>query len=157
MLYYEKDSDSLTDLRYLKCMKITPSSRTIKPQNLLPIEQAIMLHVYWVHFQLWKWNSLMKSTSNYKDWEWRLADASLVPVMTDEEPALDELLKIIWCNYWGMTKIYAVKTVAMPLQWSSGVADCRSYHETECQNGVASELLVDRKNDIEDRFSKHFW
>ena len=52
MLYYEKDSDSLTDLRYLKCMKITPSSRTIKPQNLLPIEQAIMLHVYWVHFQL---------------------------------------------------------------------------------------------------------
>ena len=37
----------------------------------------------------------MKSTFNYKDWEWRLADASLVPVMTDEEPALDELLKII--------------------------------------------------------------
>ena len=55
-----------------------------------------------------------------------------------------------------MTQIYAVKTVAMSLQWSSGVADCRRYHETECQNGVASELLVDGKNDIEDRLPKHF-
>ena len=33
-----------------------------------------------------------------KDWGWRLENASYVPVMTDEEPTPDEVVKIIRCN-----------------------------------------------------------
>ena len=40
----------------------------------------------------------MESTLDPKDWGWRLEDASLVPAMTDEEPAPDELLNIRRCN-----------------------------------------------------------
>ena len=34
MLYREKGSDLLTDLRYLKYMKLASSSRNIKPESL---------------------------------------------------------------------------------------------------------------------------
>ena len=36
----------------------------------------------------------MESTLDSKDWGWGLEDAFLVPVMTDQEPAPDELHNI---------------------------------------------------------------
>ena len=57
----EKVSDSLADLRSLKIMKITPSSRNKKPESLLPIQWASMFHAYWVCFQLQEWNTLIES------------------------------------------------------------------------------------------------
>ena len=46
----------------------------------------------------------MKSTLDPKDWGWRLEGASLVPVMTDQEPAPDELLNVIRCNCQATSK-----------------------------------------------------
>ena len=66
MLYFGKDSDSLTDLRYLNYKR--------------------------VYLQLQEWNTLMKSTLDPKVWGLKLGDASLVPVTTDEKPAPYELL-----------------------------------------------------------------
>ena len=40
ILYCGKDSDSLTDLIYLKCMKMASSSRTIKPESLPPTSRV---------------------------------------------------------------------------------------------------------------------
>ena len=40
MLYCGKDSDSLTDLIYLKYMKMTPSSKTLKPESFPPTSQV---------------------------------------------------------------------------------------------------------------------
>ena len=40
ILYCRKDSDSLTDLIYLKCMKMASSSRTIKPESLPPTSRV---------------------------------------------------------------------------------------------------------------------
>ena len=40
ILYCGKDSDSLTDLIYLKCMKMASSSRTIKPECLPPTSRV---------------------------------------------------------------------------------------------------------------------
>ena len=36
----------------------------------------------------------MESTVDPKDWGWSLEDVSLVPVMTDEASAADELINI---------------------------------------------------------------
>ena len=63
---------------------MVPSSITIKPESLPPIERAAMFDAYFVYFPLHEWNTL--------------ADASLVPVMMDKETAPDKLLKIIRCN-----------------------------------------------------------
>ena len=51
MLYCEKDSDSLTDLRYLQYMKMASSSRTIKPEGLPLTKGAAMFHPYRLYFQ----------------------------------------------------------------------------------------------------------
>ena len=40
ILYSGKDSDSLTDLIYLKYMKTTPSSKTLKPESLPPTSRV---------------------------------------------------------------------------------------------------------------------
>ena len=40
ILYCGKDSDSLTDLIHLKCMKMASSSRTIKPESLPPTSRV---------------------------------------------------------------------------------------------------------------------
>ena len=37
----------------------------------------------------------MESTSDPKDWGWRLEGALMVPAMTDQEPAIAELLKVM--------------------------------------------------------------
>ena len=68
-----------------------PSSRSIKPNSLPPIERAAVFYAYWIYFRLQEWNTLVESTH----WGWRVVDASLVPVLMDAEPVLDELLKII--------------------------------------------------------------
>ena len=89
MLYCEKDSDSLTDLRYLQYMKMASSSRTIKPEGLPLTKGAAMFHPYQLYFQPQEQNRLMESTLDPKDWAQRLEGASLVPVMMDEEPTPD--------------------------------------------------------------------
>ena len=96
MIYCGKYSrKDLNGLRSFKYIKVTPSSRNIKPQSLYPVEWAPISYAYWVYFLLQEWNTLMESTLNPKDWRCRLIDALLALVMMDEGPTLDELLKII--------------------------------------------------------------
>ena len=59
-------------------------SRTAKPESLPPTDRAAMFNAYCVYFQLQKWNTAMESTLDSKDEGWRLENASLVPVTTDE-------------------------------------------------------------------------
>ena len=153
MLYCQKDSDSLTDLKYLKYIKKAPSSRTIKPESLPPIERDAIFHAYWVYFQLQEWSTLIESTLDPKDWEWRLVGASLVPVMTEEELVPNDLLKIIWCKCWVTSKNpCGEKPCSCHSKGLNCVVACRDYHGSGCQNGVTLEILVELQNDIEDRF-----
>ena len=71
------------------------SAANVKPESLPSTEEAAMFHIHRVYFQLHEWNTLMESTLYPKDWGWRLEGASLVPFMRDQEPAPDELLKVI--------------------------------------------------------------
>ena len=73
------------------------SSATVKNQSL-PLNEGAIIHTYWVYFHLQESNTIMESTLDPKDWGWWLKGASLVPVMTNDEPAPEELLKIIRCN-----------------------------------------------------------
>ena len=104
MLYGGKNSDSLTYLRYIKYMKMASSAAKVKPESLLPTEQAAMFCIYRIYFQLHKWNTLMESTLDPKYWGWRLEGNLMVPVLTDQEPAPDELLKVIRCNCQATSK-----------------------------------------------------
>ena len=52
VFYVGKGSDSLTDLRYLKYMKMISSQTSIKPESLPPTDRAAMFHAFRVYFQL---------------------------------------------------------------------------------------------------------
>ena len=112
MLYGGKNFDSLTYLRYINYMKMVSSAANVKPESLPPTEQATMFHIYRVYYQLHEWNTLMESTLDPKDWRWRLEGASLVPFMIDQEPAPDELLKVIH-------KMQLPINVKKPMQWKT--------------------------------------
>ena len=84
---------------------------------------------------------------------WRLQDVSLVPVMTDEEPAQDNIMQLS-------------SDVKESMKWkqcfchSNGLkymAACRVCRGAECQNSVISELLAEGQNGIEDRFDNNYF
>ena len=83
----------------------------------------------------------MESILGPKDWGWRLVGASLVPVMTDQEPAPDELLKIIRCNPQAMSKnLYSGKECSCRTNGLKTAAACAGCRGTEYQNCVWSYL-----------------
>ena len=51
MLHFGKDRDLLTDLRNLKYISMTSSSRNMKHESLLSTECVTMFHAYQVYFQ----------------------------------------------------------------------------------------------------------
>ena len=158
LLYGGKNSDSLTYLRYLKYMKMTSSAANVKPESLPPTGQSAMFHIYRVFFQLHEWNTLMESTLDPKDWGWRLEDDSLVPVMTDQEPAPDELLKVIRCNCKVTSKnLCNGKQCSCRSNGLKCVAACGGCRGTECQNCNSVELFEDEENNVEDEFDNNLF
>ena len=98
LLYGGKDSDSLSSLRYAKYMKMTSIASSIKPEKLPPTERAAYFHSLRVYHQVQEWNSLREDSSNATNWGWKLQSGILIPVMTDEAPAPDEILNVVRCN-----------------------------------------------------------
>ena len=99
----------------------------------------------------------MESTLDPKDWGWKLEYASLVPVMTNEEPTSDELLKTIQsnCQVTSKNPCSVNSVLATPMDLIARRCFENGYRGTKCQNGVTSELLVEAQNDIEDRLDSN--
>ena len=99
---------------------------------------------------------LMESILGPKDWGWRLAGASLVPVMTDQEPAPDELLMVIRCNSQAMSKnLRSGKECSCRTNGLKSAAACGGCRGTEYQNCVTVELFEEEENNIKDEFDNN--
>lgn len=77
---------------------LSTSKTTLKPQTLPPTERAIYFHSLRVHYQVIEWKSLQNTSLNPTEWGWRLDQDTYEPIMTDLEPAPDNILKFIRCN-----------------------------------------------------------
>ena len=88
--------------RYRHCamldMKMASCSSTLKPERLPPSERSAWFHALRAYYQVQEWNSLMGMSLNPLDWGWKVDGDKLMPIMTDEVPAPDELLTVIRCN-----------------------------------------------------------
>ena len=83
------------------------------------------------------WSTVMESTLDAKDWGWRLEGASLVPAVTDQEPAPDELLKVMRCNCQATSKnLCSERQCSCRSNRLKCVAACGGCPGTECQNCV---------------------
>ena len=93
-----------------------------------------------------------------KDWGCRLEGASLGPVMIDQEPFPDELLKVIRCDCQKTSKnLYSWKQCSCRSSGIKCVAACGDYWGTECQNCGAVELFEEEENNIEDEFDNNIF
>ncbi len=98
-MYSGKSGELLRHMRYTKFMGIVSSSRTaIEPQKLPPTERAAFFHSLRVHLQVVIWENLGNSELDPTQWGWKLHMSKLIPIMTDIEPAPEDLLKFIRCN-----------------------------------------------------------
>ena len=94
-LYGGKQTDSLNSLRYAKFMEMASCGKTLEPERLPPTERAAFSHCLRVHHQVILWREL----SNTMQWGWKLDGKILMPIMTDLDPAPDNMLKFIRCKY----------------------------------------------------------
>ena len=99
MMYGGKKNDSLNCLRYAKFMEmITSSKSSLDPQKLPPTERAAYYHSLRVHLQVILWRDLANSDLDPEQWGWKLDGTVLVPVMTDQAAAPENLLKFVRCK-----------------------------------------------------------
>ena len=139
-------------------MKMASSAANVKPKSFLPTEQAAVFHIYQVYFQLHEWNTFMKSNLDPKSWGWRLEGVLLVPVMTNQEPAPVELLKVIRCNCQATPKsLCSGKQCSCRSNGLTCAAACGGCRGTECQNCVTVELFEEEESNVEDEFDNNIF
>lgn len=98
IVYGGKASDSLNTLRYAKYMEMVSSARNVDPQKLPPTTRAAYYHSLRVHLQVIMWKELTIDSLNPLLWGWKGDGSLLQPVMTDVDPAPENLLKFVRCK-----------------------------------------------------------
>jgi hypothetical protein len=114
---------------------LTKSFAAIQPAKLPPTESAATYHCFRVHFQILQWDSFMETSVKSTDWGWRKNDNSLVPIMTDKDPAPIDLLKFIRCNCKLTTKNPCSSNICTCRKHGlSCMAACGNCHGQHCTN-----------------------
>lgn len=104
IMYGGKETDCLNALRYAKYMEMVTSTKKIDPHKLPPTERAAHYHSLRVHLQVVQWKELRVDSLNPTQWGWKLDNLMLQPVMTDVDPAPENLLKFVRCKCLLSTK-----------------------------------------------------
>ena len=99
-VYGGKQDETLTLLRYrMYCRMVTDSLSQSKRHKLPPTEHAAKSHVTKSHLQAVRWSTLSSCELDPCDWRWRMSeDDELIPIMTDQPVALDDILNVIRCK-----------------------------------------------------------
>ena len=97
-LYGGKQTDSLNSLRYAKFMEMASCGKTLEPERLPLTERAAFFHSLRVHHQVILWRELSNKELDPMQWGWKLDGKMLMPIMTDLDPAPDNMLKFIRCK-----------------------------------------------------------
>lgn len=91
-------SESLESLRYGHlCKKVASAKTFVTPERLPPTNSATKYHARRSYLQVMQW---MGHSDNMDpaNWGWDIQEDKLTPVMMDNKPAPDILLKMIHCN-----------------------------------------------------------
>ena len=96
-IYGGKHGQNLNQLRYQRYIeKLASKKSSLQAQSLPPSSGAAKYHSLRVYFQIMEWKE--KPGMHYGDWGWRRDGEHLTPVMTDQPPAPQSILKIVRCN-----------------------------------------------------------
>lgn len=92
----ENLSAYLEQMRYESFIKATTKNNSVKLSSLVPTVDALNEHIKRVYFQTQTW--LGNKNIGPTDWGWINNEGSLQPIKMLNQPAPEELLKMIFCN-----------------------------------------------------------
>ena len=78
--------------------QIATSTVKPRPERLPPTERAAHFHVLRGYLQAQQWMTLMTDGLNPTDWGWCLQDGRYEPILTDLQPAPDDILNVVRCK-----------------------------------------------------------
>ena len=115
----------------------------VDPKNLPPTSAAAKFHSYRVFLQINQWKN---SDCNMmpESWGWPHTESGLIPILTDQPPAPEELLKIIRCNCSG--DCFSAKCSCKKHSMKCSIA-CGQCCRSACSN--ASEFVEEDDDDFE--------
>ena len=103
-LFGGKSNDTLSSLRHIIFIKKWATAQAfVTPERLPPTSLATRFHSQRVYFQIMVWMGMVNEM-NPTEWGWKQENDQLIPIMTQNNAAPDELLKIIHCNCSGGCK-----------------------------------------------------
>lgn len=146
-LYNGDKENSLDDLRLRRFHEKTTNSTTaVQPRTLPPTSAAAKYHSLRVYQQVQFWMGNGQDVSP-EQWGWNVKKGKLVPILTDNPPAPQELLKVIRCKC--QTGCYTMKCTCR----SNGL-DC-SMACSECRGVCANTSFPDDDTDSEEESTEN--
>ena len=79
-------------------MEMTSCGKKVESERQPPTERTAFFHSLWVHQQAVVWAKLANNALVPQELAWKLESNILSPIMTDLDPALENLLKFIRCK-----------------------------------------------------------
>ena len=94
-------TQAVNQLHIILIKKVATAQAFVTPERLPPTSPATRFHSQRVYFQMMVWMG-MANEINPTEWGWKKENDQLIPIMTQNNAAPDEFLKIIHCNCSGM-------------------------------------------------------
>ena len=140
-----KPGESLSEIRYSTlCKKIGAAKSFVAPERLPPTSSATKYHALRCYLQVMQWMDRGESMDQ-TEWGWQRDVDNLVPVMMDNAPAPEALLKMIRCNCSSGCHTFRCTCRKHGLNCSRACGPCQ---DGQCDN-MREEAASDDDNDDE--------
>ena len=122
---------------------IATSKVQMQPERLPPTERAAYFHIFRVHLQIFIWKYLWRVQIGPRDWGWEVNGGVFSPIMTDLEPAPEELQRIVRCKCTLLSKNpYNSNVCPCRENGLTCVTACCNCRGTECYNIIIIRLII---------------
>ena len=147
-LFGSESNDTLSSLRHIIFIKkVATAQAFVTPERPPPTSSATRFHSQRVYFQMMVWVG-MANEMNPTEWGWEKENDQLIPIITKNNAAPDELLKIIHCNCSAGCKSCRCSCRRYGLSCTAACGPCQTENCDNPNNTqeVDSEVEDDTKN-----------
>ena len=144
-IYNGRKTEDLSNLRCsVLCRKAISSKTYVTPERLPPTESATKYHSMRVYFQIMVWMG-KAGDMDATNWDWTFQQNKYIPIMMNNCPAPDTLLKVIHCNCSTGCASLRCKCRKSGLDCTTACGPCQ---DGCCENMHSRILLDDDDDDI---------
>ena len=147
-LFNGNQFDSLASIRYSFLSKKVARSKTfITPERIPPTASATKFHSLHTYYQVMVWMDT-DNDMDHTNWGWSVEEDRLIPIMMDQSPAPQILLKMIHCNCSAGCTTVRCSCKKHGLECTSACGHCQ---EHICDN-MSHDPIWEEENNEQDYF-----